>query len=119
MANSLTLPRETMQAIGYRVVDLLVEHFATLPDQPLTLPASWAELESHLRESLPTDGSDPAALLDQLERDVFSHIMPLDHPRFFAFVPSPSNFISVMADALAAGFNVFAGTWLEASGPAE
>ncbi|RLG58713.1 decarboxylase, partial [Candidatus Geothermarchaeota archaeon] len=38
----------------------------------------------------------------------------LNHPRFFAFIPSPSNFVSVMADALVSGFNVFAGTWLEA-----
>ena len=45
--------------------------------------------------------------------------MHVDHPRFFAFVPSPSNFVSVMADALASGFNVFAGTWLEASGLTE
>ena len=44
--------------------------------------------------------------------------MHLDHPRFFAFVPGPSNFVSVMGDALASGFNVFASTWLEASGPA-
>src|SRR5258708_31598764 len=42
-----------------------------------------------------------------------------DHPGFFAFVPSPGNFVSVMADALASGFNVFAGTWLEASGPTQ
>jgi glutamate/tyrosine decarboxylase-like PLP-dependent enzyme len=45
-------------------------------------------------------------------------MMHLDHPRFFAFVPSPGNFVSVMADALVSGFNVFAGTWMEASGPA-
>jgi glutamate/tyrosine decarboxylase-like PLP-dependent enzyme len=57
--------------------------------------------------------------LDRLERDILNTIMHLDHPRFFAFVPSPSNFVGVMADALASGFNVFAGTWLEASGPAQ
>jgi hypothetical protein len=43
---------------------------------------------------------------------------PRDHPRFFAFVPSPSNYVGFLADALSSGFNVFAGTWLGASGPA-
>ena len=45
--------------------------------------------------------------------------MHLDHPRFFGFVPSPSNFVSAMGDALVAGMNPFAGTWLEASGPTQ
>ena len=44
--------------------------------------------------------------------------MNIAHPRFFAFVPGPSNFVSVMADALAAGFNVFNGSWLGGSGAA-
>jgi glutamate/tyrosine decarboxylase-like PLP-dependent enzyme len=46
-------------------------------------------------------------------------MMHTTHPRFVAYVPSPSNFVSVMADALVAGFNPFAGTWMEASGPAQ
>ena len=31
----------------------------------------------------------------------------LDHPRFFAYIPSSSNFVSVMADTLASGYNIF------------
>ena len=41
-----------------------------------------------------------------------------DHPRFFARIGSPSNFVSVLADAAASGFNVFAGSWTGGSGPA-
>jgi glutamate/tyrosine decarboxylase-like PLP-dependent enzyme len=44
--------------------------------------------------------------------------MNICHPRFFAFVPGPSNFVSVMADALASGFNVFNGSWLGGSSAA-
>jgi glutamate/tyrosine decarboxylase-like PLP-dependent enzyme len=116
---SLTLSPDEMRALGYRVVDLLVDHFAELPDKPVTRKAERAALETRLREALPAQGADVLEVLDQAERDVFGHIMHLDHPRFFAFVPSPGNFVSAMADALASGFNVFAGTWLEASGPAE
>jgi glutamate/tyrosine decarboxylase-like PLP-dependent enzyme len=108
-----------MRALGYRVIDMLVEHFETLPEKPVTRKADRANMEARLREELPERGTDPLALLDQVVRDVFENVMHLDHPRFFAFVPSPSNFVGVMAEALAAGFNVFAGTWLEASGPAQ
>jgi hypothetical protein len=31
------------------------------------------------------------------------------------FVPGPGNYVTVMAEALAAGYNVFAGTWLGGS----
>jgi aromatic-L-amino-acid decarboxylase len=115
----LSLSREEMRALGYAVVDLLVEHFSDLPNKPVTRRSKRPVLEAQLREALPQHGADVREVLRQLQRDVFDQIMHLDHPRFFAFVPSPSNFVGAMADALASGFNVFAGTWLEASGPAQ
>jgi glutamate/tyrosine decarboxylase-like PLP-dependent enzyme len=44
--------------------------------------------------------------------------MHVNHPRFFAYVPGPGNFVGAMADALISGYNVFAGTWISGSGPA-
>jgi glutamate/tyrosine decarboxylase-like PLP-dependent enzyme len=117
--NLLELSREQMRALGYRVIDQLVEHFASLPEKPVTRMASRSDLEARLREPLPELGTDVNQALDQLQRDVWSNMMHLDHPRFFAFVPSPSNFVSAMAGALVAGLNPFAGTWLEASGPTQ
>ena len=117
--DKLDLSREEMRALGYRVVDVLVEHFEKLPDKPVTRKANRATLEARLREPLPEHGAHVSDVLDQLQRDIFNHIMHVDHPRFFAFVPGPSNFVGAMADALASGFNVFAGTWLEASGPTQ
>jgi glutamate/tyrosine decarboxylase-like PLP-dependent enzyme len=105
--------------MGYRVIDMLVDHFYELPQKPVTRKAGRSELEGLLREPLPEGGMHYQGLLDQVKQDVLDNIMHLDHPRFFAFVPGPSNFVGVMADALASGFNVYAGTWLEGSGPAE
>src|SRR5215470_14437916 len=116
---TLELSSDEMREIGYKVVDMLVEHFEQLRDKPVTRKASRPALEKRLREPLPEKATSAEQVLQQLQQDVFSNIMHLDHPRFFAFVPSPSNFASVMAETLASGFNVFAGTWLEASGPAE
>ncbi|MFW9993163.1 MAG: pyridoxal phosphate-dependent decarboxylase family protein [Candidatus Odinarchaeota archaeon] len=117
--DSFQLPREKMRILGYRVVDMLVDHFENLRDKPVTRKGNRAALERQLRESIPEKGIDIDKVLQQLQQDVFSNIMHVDHPRFFAFVPGPSNFIGAMADALVSGFNVFAGTWLEGSGPAE
>src|SRR5689334_11820571 len=94
--NQLQLTRDEMRQLGYRVVDQLVEHFATLTDKAVMRVTPRAELEPRLREPLPEEPADTAALLDQLQRDVWSNIGHTQHPRFFAFIPSPSNFVSVM-----------------------
>jgi glutamate/tyrosine decarboxylase-like PLP-dependent enzyme len=113
----LTLSVEEMRELGHTIVDLIVEHFATLPDQPVTGRASRRELESRLREPIPTDPRPASEVVEQLRRDVLPFAIHVDHPRFFAFVPGPSNFVGAMADALATGLNHFQGTWLASSGP--
>ena len=117
--SSLQLSKEEMQKLGYRVVDVLVEHFEDLPNKPVTRRADRQTLDRELRKPPPEEGSDPEDVLEEVQRSVLSRMMHVDHPRFFAFIPSPSNFVSVMADTLAAGFNVFSGSWLEGSGPTE
>ena len=58
---------------------------------------------------------DATTVLEQARRYVLEHILHLHHPRCFAFVPSPSDFVGVLADALVAGFTPFAGASLEAA----
>src|SRR5204863_6266470 len=103
---------------GYRVVDLLAEHFANVQDGPVGAKRDPAQLVSLFDQDPPETACDPNELLAQLERDVFPNNLHVDHPRFFAFVPGPNNFVSTMADALAAGFNIFNGTWLGGSAAA-
>src|SRR5438874_6750909 len=112
----IALSREEMRDFGYRVVDLLAEHFANVQDGPVGAKADPARLIPLFDRDPPEKGCGPNELLAQLERDVFPNNLHVDHPRFFAFVPGPNNFVSAMADAIAAGFNVFNGTWF--GGPA-
>lgn len=115
----LELTGEEMRSLGYRIVDQIVEHLENLASKPVMRVSPRFELEAELREPLPEQPTPVDSLLDQLRRAVWPNIGNIQHPRFFAFIPSPSNFISVMADALAAGFNPFAGNWFEGSGPAQ
>src|SRR3954447_16040990 len=89
----LTFSRDEMRAMGYQVVDLLVEHVATLRDRPVTAMADHHLLEARLREPVPEHGRPFDTVLRRLQEDVFSSMMHLGHPRFFAFVPGPSNFV--------------------------
>ena len=107
-----------MQRLGYQVVDLLVQHFAGMRDGPVGARRAPDELMALFSGGPAESPADPQELLSRLAKDVFPNNLHVDHPRFFAFVPGPGNFVSAMADALASGFNVFNGTWLGGSAAA-
>jgi glutamate/tyrosine decarboxylase-like PLP-dependent enzyme len=109
--DALQLSPEEMRSLGYRVVDLIVDHFAEGGTKGIGRSPGRAEMEALLREELPEEETAPDRVLDQVESAILPNTLRIDHPRFFGFVPGPNNFVSVLADALASGFNVFSGTW--------
>jgi len=111
----LELAPEEMRTLGYRVVDLLVDHFANIRNVNIGAKVRPEKIRPLLEQPPSEEPSDPHELLDFLEREILPNNMRVDHPRYFAFVPGPSNFVSVMADAIASGFNVYNGTWLGGS----
>lgn len=115
----LQLDPEEMRALGYLVVDTLVNHFARAADGVAGRMGSRPALEALFSEPPPEHGAEPQALVRRLRETVFDTMLHVDHPRFFAFVPSPGNFVGVMADTLASGFNAFLGTWFSGSGPSQ
>jgi glutamate/tyrosine decarboxylase-like PLP-dependent enzyme len=107
-----------MRRLGFQVVDLVVDTLAGLRDRPPARRAGPEELAGLLGEPVPRAGGDPEVVLRQAVTDVLGPAMRVDHPRFFAYVPIPSNYVGMLADALVSGFGVFAGTWQAASGAA-
>jgi len=116
---SLDLDPETMRQAGYRVVDWIVSRLSSLRETKLGDERSREEMERLLREPLPEGAGDFDRVFEEYTRKVAPNAIQLDHPSFFAFIPSAPNYISMLADALVAGTNVFAGTWLESSGPSQ
>lgn len=113
------LSKEEMKQYGYKVVDVLVEHFDNLSSKNITCLADRAEMDAKLQEGIPLEATDSNVVLDHVLNNVVSHIDLLTHPKFYSFVPSPSNFISTMADTLATGFNIFSGGWSASPAAAE
>ena len=114
----LTLTPDEMRRAGYAVIDRIVDHVATLKDQ-----SPWGAGE--IPAPNPFDAPPPQKgvafdeVMARLDRAFFPHNLRVDHPLFYGFIPSPSNFIGVLADALASGFNIFGGTWIGGSASAE
>jgi aromatic-L-amino-acid decarboxylase len=107
---------ERMRQMGYRVIDLLVDYWQTLPDRPIGNRAELAKLEPLLAEPTPTAPQPFEQVLDEFLRKVLPNIIKVDHPRYFAFVPAPNEYVGVLADLLSAGMNIFVGTWMVGAG---
>lgn len=115
----LELDGEEMRRLGHRVVDLIVDRWMGLGDEPPWRGGTRPELEPILGEEAPEEGRDPEAVLTRVIQDVLPRAGRIDHPRFFAFIPSSPTWPSVLGDFLATGYNVFQGTWLESAGPSQ
>ncbi len=102
--------------MGYRVVDHLVARLTELDAEPAWRGAPRAELEGRLAGPPPDSPIPFDELLEQLKTDVLAYAARVDHPRFMAFVPGTGTWPGILADFLAAGHNLFQGTWLGAAG---
>src|SRR6266536_1080328 len=91
----LTLPPDEMRRLGYQVIDLIVDALSGLRERPPSHRATPAELAGVLHEPVPAAGADPEEVLRQAVHDVLAPAMRVDHPRFFAYVPIPSNYVGV------------------------
>lgn len=114
----LELSQENARELGHALVERLIEYQSRVASLPVVKVESAAALRAAIWEELPARSSDPLAVLERIEKSVFSSTNHETHPRFFAFVPGPSNLVGAYADFLRAGYNIFAGSWLEGSGPA-
>lgn len=117
--SGLSLSEEAMRDLAGAALDAVLARLASLPGEPAWRGASREELEALLREPPPEEGRDPRAVLERAVRDVLPVAGRVDHPRFFAFVPSAPTWPGVVADFLGAGFNTFQGTWLGSAGPSQ
>jgi glutamate/tyrosine decarboxylase-like PLP-dependent enzyme len=115
----LVLSVEAMRALAERAAELVIARLEGLREEAPWRGATRAALEPLLREPPPEQGRDPVAVLERAVRDVLPVAARVDHPRFFAFVPSAPTWPGVVADFLAAGFNTFQGTWLGSAGPSQ
>lgn len=115
--NPLELDPETMRRMGHRVVDLLVDRIAGLDKAPAWRGGDRATLRAEVGETPPDEPAD----FDALVAHLVDHVMPfagaVDHPRFFAFIPSCPTWPGLLGDFLARGHSLFQGTWLESAGP--
>lgn len=115
----MQLSAERMMELAELTSRLIIDRKERLPSEPAWRGGTRAELEPLMREAPPEEGRPAEEVLRRAAREILPVAGRVDHPRFFAFVPSSPTWPSVLADYMAAGYNIFQGTWLGASGPSQ
>src|SRR6266498_1238249 len=101
----IDLSAEEFRRLGYRAVDLLAGHFASLSERPCRSPVPEAARRELMDEPIPQSPGDADALLDFIESKILSYPMGNGSPRFFGWVNSPAAPLAALAELLAAGLN--------------
>jgi aromatic-L-amino-acid/L-tryptophan decarboxylase len=116
--SALDLSVEEMRALGYAAVDAVVEHMSGIGSRPAYSPPDPDLLWSALGGPPPREGGDPVALMRRAMGSVLGCGIRADHPGMLAYIPNHPTFPGAVADFLASGANVFAGSWQGGPGAA-
>ena len=117
--DDLQMAPALMRDLARQAAEFLVERIENLPAGDAWEGDFRQELEKQLMEDAPEDGRPAAEVLERAARQILPVAVQHDHPRFFAFIPSSPTWPGVLADFLAAGYNINTVTWLVASGPSQ
>ena len=112
----LGMTPEAMRRLAGRATEALIDRIDGLSGERAWDGEFREALERALAAPPPERGRSAEDVLEQVLRDVLPYAARLDHPRFFGFVPSAPTWPGVVADYLAAGFNINSCTWLVSSG---
>jgi len=96
---------DEIRRVGRLVVDLIADHFESLPREPVFRPMP-PELAERLRAApAPVDPVSPDDILRAFADTIEPYPFGNGHPRFWGWVNSPPAVMGVFADALAAAMN--------------
>ena len=97
----LTAFRQT----AHRAVDLAADYLANIRERPVFQPTTPDERARLMDQTLPDQSVPSDEILSRFADEVLPFPMGNGHPRFFGWVNSPPEPISIIADLLAATMN--------------
>ena len=104
---------EEFRVLGHALIDRIAGLLESLPDRPVTPPASPKSIRQALQADspLPQRGAEPGDLLDRAADLLFEHSLFNGHPRFWGYITSSAAPIGALGDLLAAAVNPNVGAW--------
>jgi len=97
--------REAVRRMGYAVVDLITDHFATLAERPVFSGITPNTMTELLSEKLPEEGKSYEDVLAECRDRVIPHSMFFGHPNYIGHMITQPTIMAIFADALTAALN--------------
>ena len=117
--DGLSMAPELMLDLARKAAELVVARIEGLPKESAWEGDFQQILADQLMEDPPEDGRPATEVLDRAAREILPIALQFDHPRQFSFIPSAPTWPGVLADFMAAGYNVNLASWLMSSGPTQ
>lgn len=110
----LSMDAERFRSAGHRLIDLVADLLASVPERPVTRGEAPSAIRQalDLEGPLPEQGCDPEALLAKTAGLLFDHSLFNGHPRFFGYITSPPAPVGILGELLAAAVNPNVGAWI-------
>jgi aromatic-L-amino-acid/L-tryptophan decarboxylase len=96
---------DEVRRVGYRVVDMIAEHLATLRSKPVFQPFPPELAERYLNSEPPEPGQEVDEILATFAREIEPYPFGNGHPCFWGWVNPPPTILGIFAEALAASMN--------------
>lgn len=96
---------ESFRALGHRMLDEMIDHLASLREQPAWQQLPEAQKAHLLDEPVPRLPQGEEAVYEQFRREVLPYPNGNLHPRFFGWVQGNGMPLAMLADMLASGMN--------------
>lgn len=103
--------REFVRRMGYAVVDLITDRFATLTEHPVFSGITPNNMGELLSENLPEQGKSYQDVLAECRDRVVQHSMFFGHPNYIGHMITQPTVMAIFADALTAALNQSVFLW--------
>jgi aromatic-L-amino-acid/L-tryptophan decarboxylase len=105
------LDPEEFRKLGYRVVDMITDYYASIRKVRVFPKATSREVEQVFDEELPVSEQNPDDILNEWQEKVLPYTTHLGSPRYFGYVNGSGSMIGTLAAALSNSVNMNPGGW--------
>src|SRR5215813_3898892 len=96
---------DEIRRVGRIVVDLIADHFTSLPGEPAFRPFPADLAQQMMTTPAPGGGVPPDEILRRFAETIEPYPFGNGHPRFWGWINSPPSVMGIFAEALAATMN--------------
>ncbi len=115
MALELRTQNEQLCAAIQEFVEFFITSYENMKSQKVIQIADDETIVKLRKVGIPKEGRPVIEVISEMMKEVYSNQALMQHPRCFAFIPSPISLFSWLGDIMTSAYNPHAGSWMQSS----